>query len=409
MKTAESVKRSIKNGKAKVFTASEIKDMVRKGKKLTTDDVDVVTCGTFGVMSGTMAVLSVPVAEPGTFSKADSITLNGVPGVPGPCPNESLGIVDCTVYGTARRDERYGGGHLFRDIVDGNDIDVAVNAGGRTFTKVLSKDNIPFARIIVTRGAFRNYTAFLNPEECSFKTIFSVTGMKGPFKEASVSGCGDINPIQNDPSCRHLREGMPVLLNGSRGMIMGPGTRSSDQRMNLSAFADMKQMDGSMMGGFITSAGPECLTSFAAAIPILDDSDIQAISVLNEDIELPVADIQTRTPRQKDSYGSIWNGTSRRITTDKTKCVNCKHCNAESKCPVSAISRNDIDGVRCMVCGACLTTCVGKVFSADLGDLSFNGIDVPITLRQSDRNRAEALSASLKKRIECGDWMIGGA
>jgi uncharacterized protein (DUF39 family) len=66
--------------------------MIHDGQKITANDVDVVTTGTFGVMSGTMAVMMVPVAEKGSFENADTIWLNGVPAQPGPCPNERLGV-----------------------------------------------------------------------------------------------------------------------------------------------------------------------------------------------------------------------------------------------------------------------------------------------------------------------------
>lgn len=51
---------------------------------ITVDDVDVVTTGTFGVMSGTMAVMMVQVSEKCSFERADRIWLNGVPAQPGP-------------------------------------------------------------------------------------------------------------------------------------------------------------------------------------------------------------------------------------------------------------------------------------------------------------------------------------
>ena len=74
----ESVQKKIDSRRAKVYTASEFKDMVRR-RDPSSREADVVTCGTFGVMSGTMAILCVSVAEAGTFKRADTITLNGVP------------------------------------------------------------------------------------------------------------------------------------------------------------------------------------------------------------------------------------------------------------------------------------------------------------------------------------------
>ncbi|MDR0778610.1 MAG: methanogenesis marker 16 metalloprotein [Methanomassiliicoccaceae archaeon] len=408
MKTVPSIDRLIKEKRAKVFTASEIKDMIRRGEIPSADDVDVVTTGTFGIMSGTMAIFTLPVAPPGSFGKADTIKLNGVPGYPGPCPNENLGLVDCVVYGTSKYDMNYGGGHLFKDLVKGDTIQVEAVSDGKVFRKEMTLHEIPFARMVVTRGAFMNYTAFVNPEESAFDTIFSVTGMAGPLKEASVSGCGEINPLQNDPSRAYLKEGAPILLNGADGRIIGEGTRSTSLRPNLSAAADMKDMDAGMMGGFITSAGPECMTSFAAAIPIIDENALKGVSVTDENIRLPIADIQTRVPFSSDDYGSVWNGTCRKIMTDEKKCISCYRCIAQNNCPVKALTPSSINVSECVVCGSCIRTCTGNVFTADLGSLDINGSSIPITLRQSDRNRAEELTLRLKERILDGKWNIGG-
>ncbi len=55
---------------------------------------DVVTTATRAVMSGTYAVLSFPVAGPGSFLRAKKVWMNGIAAHVGPCPNEKLGILD---------------------------------------------------------------------------------------------------------------------------------------------------------------------------------------------------------------------------------------------------------------------------------------------------------------------------
>jgi len=408
MKNVQTINRAISERRAKVFTAAEIKELVRKGNTPNEDYVDVVTCGTFGVMSGTMAMFSIPVSEPGKFQKADSITLNGVKGYPGPCPNESLGIVDCIVYGTEHRDMFYGGGHLFKDLVRGCPINIKIISDKKTIEKRLSLKDIPFARMIITRGAFKNYTGFVNPEKDTFRTIFSVTGMHGLFDEMSVSGCGEINPLENDPDAVHLRRGVPVMINGSKGMIMGDGTRSSIDRRNLSAYADMKDMDPNMMGGFVTSSGPECLTSVAVAIPITDGISLKNVCILDENIKIPISNVHTRMSMGEGRYSDVWKGTDRRISVNSENCRKCSMCDASNVCPVGAAHTASIDEKSCVVCGACVQACKHKVFNADLGRMILNGAEVSITLRQSDRNRAEELCSVLKKKIECGEWDVGG-
>ncbi len=400
------IQKNICDKKAKVLTATDFKNYLREDKLEEIENVDVVTCGTMGVMSGTMAILSIPVAEPGTFKRAESITLNGVPATVGPCPNESLGLVDCILYGTSRRDMNYGGGHLFRDMVSGKDIDVNVKSEGKEYSNKVKLENIPFARIILTRGAFMNYTAFTNGSEEPFTTIFSgPKPLEGNYSEASVSGCGSINPLQNDPKMRHIRPGAAVLLNGAKGMIIGTGTRSTPSKPNLSVAADMHEMNPRYMGGFRTSEGPECVTSVAVAIPVVDYSTYEDLVLQNSDIPLPVADVKDRVPLYWRSYDTVWEK-DKIISANYKKCINCGECTADKYCPMDAHPSEGIDESLCLSCGICVNNCKGKVFSADLGSISFEGFNIPVTVRQSSRFKAEELCELLKKKIEDGDWFL---
>ena len=163
MKTIEEINEKIARDEAIILTAAELKSIVREGQTVTVNDVDVVTTGTFGVMSGTMAVMMVPVAGKNSFEKADNIWLSGAPAQPGPCPNESLGVVDLVIYGTSHADDHYGGGHFFRDLLKGKEIDIFVESHGRTYENRVTLDDLEFVRIITTRLAFKNYHALINP------------------------------------------------------------------------------------------------------------------------------------------------------------------------------------------------------------------------------------------------------
>jgi len=407
MKSVAEIRERIERGTARVWTAEEFKEAIRAGRKLTPADVDVVTCGTCGVMSGTAAILSVRVAPPGTFGRADSITLNGVPAWPGPCPNENLGLVDLMVYGTARAGRDYGGGHLLRDIVEKREIRAAVSTEGRCFEKILRPEDIEFARLITSRSAFKNYTAFVNTGETGVDTIFSVTGLRGHCSEASVSGCGEINPLENDPLLSCIRPGTRVLLNGGIGYVMGEGTRSSPEKPNLSLFGDMQGMTGRYMGGFVTSAGPECLTSVGVPIPVTDQKSIERLSVLDEEISLPVVDIGDRSPLGEARYSDLWQNTDLTVSFDQAACTDCKECTAAGFCPTGAITRGSgIDRNLCMNCGTCVIRCRGSAFRGNLGSLPVGREAIKITLRQSDRARASEMCRDLRDMILDGNFII---
>lgn len=409
MKTIDGINKRIAEGNAVVCTAAELKQRIAEGETITATDVDVVTTGTFGVMSGTLAVLHLPVTAPGTFRHAEKVWLNDVPAIPGPCPNEGLGLVDLVVYGTARASATYGGGHLFRDIVAGNEVTVDVESSGKRFSRTVTLADMGHARLITTRSAFRNYLAVLNMKPDTVQTIFSVKGLTGPYTEVSVSGCGDINPLQNDPGLNVIGAGTRILLNGGTGYVMGPGTRSSREKPNLAAYGDMHVMNPEIMGGFVTSLGPECNTSVAIPIPVLDDTILAGLRITNDRIPLPVADVQDRVPFATATYADVWDGTDPVISFSFGACVQCDSCTAAQICPTGAITpQKGIDSLFCVNCGTCVRECPGGAFSGNLGALSVGTTKVPITLRQSDRARALRLCTHLKDLILDQKFIITG-
>ncbi len=408
MNRIEEIRERIRNKSAVVLTASEFKRQIADYEHdELLRNVDVVTCGTCGVMSGTYAVLSVPVAPPGTFLRADTITLNGVRAIPGPCPNERLGLVDLIVYGTAHASSTYGGGHLFRDIISDKNLHVEVTSGGRAFQADISGHDLPHARLFTTRSAFKNYTAIINRSQKPETTIFSVTPLAGEGKEATISGCGEINPIENDPGMRFLTPGTQILVNGGPGFIIGQGTRSSNARPNIAVHGEMSTMDPDYCGGFLTSAGPECLTSIGTAIPLVDESVLSALMIMDTDIVMPVMDIADRQQISSSSYDSVWSGTARTVMYDPSGCIHCDLCRVKSSCPVHAILETGaIDHTRCFTCGTCVHLCTGTAYMGDFGELDLPEGKVPIILRQSDRQRGEKICRQMKKMIENGEFLV---
>ena len=409
MRRSEEIQRRIEEGNAVILTASELKERISAGESSAEilASVDVVTCGTCGVMSGTYTVLSVPVAPPGSFTRADTITLNGVPAIPGPCPNERLGLVDCIVYGTAHRDRSYGGGHLFEDLAAGREIEAMVTSGGREYQARITLDDLPHARLFTTRSAFRNYSAIINGAEDPEETIFSVLPLAGGNTQATVSGCGEINPLENDPTLRFLPPGSPVVVNGAPGRVIGTGTRSSDARPNLSVHADIRGMDPAFCGGFVTSAGPECITSIGTAIPLLDESALSYLTIRDAAISLPVLDISDRQQVGTTTYDHVWQQTAQSVRFSPDRCRNCDPCQAAQACPVRAIREDGtINQTRCFVCGTCVSVCEGGAYEGTFGSLPVSGSTIPIVLRQSDRRKAEILCRRVRDMIQNGEVTI---
>lgn len=411
------IREKLDKKEAVVLTAQEVSELVQKGENITLGDVDVVTTATRAIMSGTYALLSFPVKCPLSFKRASSVLLNGIPAHVGPCPNESLGVLDLIVFGTAHStyEHGYGAGHLFRDLVEGKTIEVSVvtdeNVSFKSETKL---EEMPYAKLYATRHAFKNYASFVNCSAKPVGTIFHAVQFSPNMDGATLSGCGEINPVQNDPKMETIGIGTRILMNGAEGFVIGHGTRSSPQKPNLTGVADMHEMDPALMGGFKTSAGPECIASWAIAIPVTGQSVLDAVLTTDKDIPMVVNDVDERVMIGNSTYADAWKDTDAAVGFNPGACINCDTCKPIRDCPMEAIYRRDekmiLDRRLCFNCGLCSTICPGEVFTAKLGQVSFEKdnmqYDIPIVLRQSDRKRAEELAEKLKEKIENGEFKL---
>ncbi len=416
-RTIPEIQDKIDAGDAVVLTATEISARVRAGEEISFEDVDVVTTATRGIMSGTYAVFSFRVSEPDSFVKASEVLLNSVPAVVGPCPNERLGILDLIILGTAhsKSDPRYGGGHLFRELVEGKPVkvDVTTSEGSRFFVETQLSD-IPYAKLHATRHAFKNYRAFVNPGEEPIKTIFHALPFEGEFKEMTFCGCGELNPIENDPKLETIGIGTRVLLNGADGFVTGVGTRSAPDNPNLTGFADMHDMTPEYMGGFKTSAGPEIINTWAVPIPILHEGMLENILKLDKEIPLKLVDLAGRISLCEISYGDVWDNVDLNVKYEPGKCLNCRDCRVIEACPMGAVSQGETGAVHspefCFNCGLCISRCRGEAFNANLGSVrcTTGGClrNIKVTLRQSDRARAILAAEELKEKILTGRFRL---
>lgn len=419
-RTIEEINSKIESGEANVFSAHEIKELIKQDNAPSFEEVDVITCGTCGVMSGTAAIFNITVAEAGVFKRAKYVELNGIPVTVGPCPNEWLGSVDVILSGTSKSvdNPEYGGGFLLKDILKGKEINIkAESIDGEIIESSTNLEEIGTAQLIGSRMAFKNYTAFTNPSEESVSSIFSAIPLEGNLSGLTFSGCGDLNPLQNDPNMDVINSGTKILLNGAEGLVLANGTRSSPEKPNLMLTGNLKEMDYNFLGGFKTGEGAEIFDTVAIPIPVLNEEIYNNILIKNSDIPLTVADIKGRhMPLDEINYGDTWDGSEFRPTFNNESCIDCGECAVEAVCPTNAFvinnsgSESDIAYEDCYGCGMCAYYCNADAFDINTGSVNLNiegtTYDVPIICRQSDRLRANKLSDKLKDLILEGKFRL---
>lgn len=412
-KTVADINAKLAAGEAVVMTAMELKARVRAGEKLTVGDVDVVTTATRAVMSGTSAMLSLPVGNEGALP--DAVTVNGVP-----CLSRFRtrgGFTPILLNGTEESLDnhgRYGGGHVLRTLVEGDPVEVEWSVGGARSRTLVTLAEMPFARLYTARNCYQNYMGFTNVKNAdSYRnnptSIFACRPIP-PLRGLAVSGSGELNPSENDHGHLVIKPGVRVLINGAVGLISGYGTRASAEQICLATVADMKGMDPQYMGGFRTSYGVEVTNSLAVPFPITCQEILDNLMECRDELLAHhIGDLADRLKLTKIRYADIWHDAPLEVRFDPDRCICCSYqCEAEYYCPMNAISWKDktIDQDLCVACGACTGNCQGGAFMGKgwaprrgLGTVHIFDQDVPILFRQSNRLRAERLARELKERL----------
>ena len=75
-RTIGQINKKIENNEAKIYDKEKsLKKLIKEDNAPSFEEVDVVTAGTCGVMSGTAAIFNFTVSEPGVFMRAKNIYL----------------------------------------------------------------------------------------------------------------------------------------------------------------------------------------------------------------------------------------------------------------------------------------------------------------------------------------------
>ena len=318
-KTIQEINEKIKSGKAVVYNAEEIIDIVKsEGVKKAAARVDVVTTGTFAPMCSSGIYFNIGHTNPRIKLGGGSATLNGVPAYAG------LAAVDLFVGATALPDDdprnkiypgrfSYGGGHLIEDLVAGKDVKLIAKAYGtdcyprRELRTWIRLEDMNEAVLFNTRNAYQNYTAAVN---LSDKVVYTYMGVLHPnLGNVTYCSAGQLSPLLNDPLYRTIGVGSRIFLGGGIGYVVDRGTQHHPTVPRnelgiplipsgaLAVIGDLKQMSSLWLrGASFTGYGASLAVGIGVPIPILDEEMLRGAAVSDSEIQTQVVDYSEDYP-----------------------------------------------------------------------------------------------------------------
>jgi uncharacterized protein (DUF39 family) len=319
-KTIEEINEKIKKGKAVVFTAEEIIDYAaEKGLKKATQEVDVVTTGTFGPMCSSGAYFNVGHTKPRIKLGGGKSYLNDVPVYTG------FAAVDIFLGATAMPEDdprnkifpgkfSYGGAYVIEELVAGKDVRLTATAYGtdcyprKSLETCISLKDMNEAVLFDMRNAYQNYNVAVN---LSDKVIYTYMGVLQPkLGNANYCNAGQLSPLLNDPYYKTIGVGTRIFLGGGVGYVVGNGTQHNPGAKRteggvpkmtagtLSVTGDLKIMSPKWLRGTsFTGYGVTLTVGIGVPIPVLDEEMLRYTTVRDEDIWAQVVDYSDAYPQ----------------------------------------------------------------------------------------------------------------
>jgi len=322
-KTYEQINERIRSGKAVVYTAEEVIDLVRKkGVEKAAEEVDVVTTGTFGAMCSSGAFVNFGHSTPPI--RMAEIRLNGVEAYGG------LAAVDTYIGATSLTEDPkggYGGAHVIEDLIAGKRIHLHAWGPGtdcyvrKDIDTYITLDDINDAYLYNPRNCYQNYAVATNTSD---KTIYTYMGKLLPkMKNATFSSAGQLSPLLNDPHLATIGMGTKIFLGGGEGYVTWPGTqyKTNVEEVNgvpvagcrtLALIGDMKQMRAEYVRGLdITGYGISLAIGVGVPIPILNEEIMERCAITDDQIFADMVDYSQNTDRPamaRYSYAQLRSG-----------------------------------------------------------------------------------------------------
>jgi len=316
-KTYEEINTKIKSGKAVIVTAEEIISIVEeKGIEKATEEIDVVTTGTFGPMCSSGAIINFGHSDPPI--RMQKIWLNEVEAYGG------LAAVDTYIGATQLSESKgmeYGGAHVIEDLISGKKIRLRAISQGtdcyprREIETYITKESINQAILFNPRNGYQNYNVAVNTSD---RKIYTYMGVLLPnLGNATYSTSGQLSPLLNDPEFITIGLGTRIFLGGAQGYIVWEGTQFYPQILKdeggktiykggtLAVMGDLKEMSTDYIRAAIFKGyGVSLVVGIGIPIPILNSEVMKFVAIKDEDIYTQIIDYSF-PHRERPSLGWV--------------------------------------------------------------------------------------------------------
>lgn len=336
-KTIEEINKKIRLGKAVVFTAEEIIEVVKeKGLTRAAIEVDVVTTGTFGPMCSSGAYFNIGHSKPRIKLGGGKVYFNEVPAYPG------FAAVDVMLGANALPDDdprnrvhpgefNYGGGHVIEDLVAGRDVKLTAQAYGtdcyprKKLETWINLKDMNEAVLFNMRNSYQNYNIAINLSDYPIYTYMGT--LKPDMGNINYCSAGQLSPLLNDPLYKTIGIGTRIFLGGGIGYVawegtqFNPGVLRGDNGVpkrgagTLAVIGDLKTMNPRYLrGASMLGYGATLSVGIGVPIPILNEEILRYTTVTDDEIFGGVIDYSKAYPNLEPdvvaevSYGQLRSG-----------------------------------------------------------------------------------------------------
>jgi uncharacterized protein (DUF39 family) len=213
----------------------------------------------------------------------------------------------------------YGGGHVIEDLVAGKEIELETMSYGthcyprKTLETTFTIYDLNQAILVNPRNCYQRYNAATNSTD---RTLYTYMGVLLPnYGNVNYAGCGELNPLINDPAYENIGLGTRIFLGGGIGYVIGEGTQHNPRSGfgTLMVKGDLKKMKAEYLAGAtFQDYGVTLCVGIGIPIPMLDEESVKQAAVKDEEVFTRILDYgvqsRDRPVLREVSYAELESG-----------------------------------------------------------------------------------------------------